>query len=215
MIGIILSGTKYLELLVTIPLWCGLFLIFLSIVFFSKQRKYYSVAAKKNTVIAWVVLAVISVAFSASIFAVQNTDSQYSLGHLSQVTERAVSSQDGWLEAIAHRGVAFFNYTTTAEKIGLYIGIFVLAILTGLFITAMCRVLGSMLIPASSDGKIFKSKFLQSLNNNFVNSKWWGYLIASGASLALWFLATDVGAEWLLNLFNQIGEFIQHLAETA
>lgn len=215
LIGVILTGAKYLGLLVGIPLWSGGILLALSIGFFLFQRAYYSSAATGKAFMAWVTLAITSLAFSASIFAVQNPNSQYSLGHLSQVTERAVQPTDGWLTAIFNRIGAFFNAATLAEKLGLYTGVLVVGIMTALFISAILRVLGSMLIPASSNGKVFKSKFLQNLNNNFVKSKWWGYLITAVASLALWFIATDAGAEWLLNLFNQIGEFIQRLAETA
>lgn len=215
LIGVILTGAKYLGLLVGIPLWSGGILLALSTGFFLFQRAYYSSAATGKAVMAWVTLAITSVAFSASIFAVQNPNSQYSLGHLSQVTERAVQPTDGWLTAIFNRISAFFRDTTPAEKIGLYIGLLVLGIMTALFIAAILRVLGSMLIPASSNGRVFKFKILQNLNNNFIESKWWGYLLASVASLALWFLATDTGTEWVLNVFQQVQDFINNLVKTA
>lgn len=215
LIGIILSGVKYLRIFAYAPLWCGGVLILLGVVFFLKQKIYYSFATKTRAVVAWLVLGLVSMAFSGSISAVQNPNSQYSLGHLSQVTERAVHPHAGWLTAMGQRTGAFFTDTSSSEKIGLYIALLVLATTTALFISAICRVLGAMLIPASSNGKVFKSKFLQNLNNNFIESKWWGYLLASVASLALWFLATDTGTEWVLNVFQQVQDFINNLVKTA
>lgn len=74
-----------------------------------------------------------------------------------------------------------------------------------IFIMAFQRVLGSLLIPATSAGYVYKWKALNVLNNVFVNSKIWGYCLMIASVIFLWWSVTDPGAELVLARTNPQG----------
>lgn len=218
-LGVILTATLYLHYLIAIPLWVAGTVLLVGGLFFWKQENLYSVAAKSKTYLSGFTLATTAVLLSLTIFTVQNPQNLYSLGRLSQQIETQVPESAGWLKSIIARTGELSFDGTMETKVILGVGVLGFIIAAGLFLMALTRVLGSLLLPATSNGRTFGKyivgRTLNNFNSDFVKSKVWGYAAILFFSVLIFFLTTDQGVELLFHLGDQISDIAKRIVETA
>lgn len=214
-IGGLLTATQYLHHLIQLPLWVGGVASIGALLFVAWQRASYSAAALKKTVTALLALMVSSVFFSGTINTVQSTDNTYSLGRVTKEIEATIPVDAGWMTKFLKRAGTFLMAEDFTYRVALVLALIGLTLSALVFVMAIQRVLGAMLLPSTSAGRIYRWKTINALNNAFVESKCWGYALLILVSCGLWWIVTDPGAEFWVQRFIEFQDVVKNLADTA
>lgn len=214
-IGGLLTAARYLQHIIQLPLWVGGITVVGALLFVIWQRASYSTAALKKVVASMLALTTSSIFFSWTINSVQSADNTYSLGRVAQEVEATIPVDAGWLTALFKRAGTFLMSDEFTYQVALVLALMGLTFSALVFVMALQRVLGAMLLPSTSAGHVYRRKTINALNNVFVESKCWGYGLLILASCGLWWSVTDSGAEFWVQRFVELQEFVKSLAETA
>lgn len=214
-IGGILTAARYLHHIIQLPLWAGGTTIIGALIFLVWQRNSYSTAALKKVLVSVLTLAASSIFFSQTITTVQSTDNTYSLGRVAQEIDVTIPVDSGWMTTFFKRVETFLMSEDSTYRVALVLAFMGLTFSALVFVLALQRVLGAMLLPSTSAGRVYRWKTINVLNNSFVESKYWGYGLLILVACGLWWTVTDPGAEFWVQRFTDFQELIKNLADTA
>lgn len=214
-VGGLVTAVRYFHYFASAPLWIALITAVISIAAWVLQQSRYSSAARNKMLLSNLTLFTSSLFLSKTINAIQEPDSAHSLGRVADEIEKIIPADSGWLTKFISRAGEFFKADSGEYRLVFILALVGITLSVTIFIMAFQRVLGSLLIPATSAGYVYKWKALNVLNNVFVNSKIWGYCLMITSVIFLWWSVTDPGAEFWLEQIRKVGEAIKHAAETA
>ena len=214
-IGGLLTAARYLHHIIQLPLWVGGITIIGALLFVVWQRASYSSAALKKVVASMFTLAASSIFFSQTINTVQSVNNTYSLGRVAQEVEATIPVDAGWMTAFFKRAGTFLISDDFTYRVALVLAPIGLIFSALVFVLALQRALGAMLLPSTSAGHVYRWKAINALNNVFVESKYWGYGLIILTSCGLWWVVTDPGAEFLVQRLTEVQELMKNLIETA
>lgn len=214
-IGGILTAARYLHHITQLPLWAGGITTVGSLIFLAWQRASYSAVARKKVLVSVLTLAASSIFFSKTINTVQSVNNTYSLGRVAQEVESTIPTDAGWMTAFFKRTGTFLISEDSTYRVALVLALMGLTFSALVFVMALQRVLGAMLLPSTSAGHVYRWKTINALNNSFVESKYWGYGLLILVSYGLWWTTTDLGAEFWVQRFIDFQELVKNLADTA
>lgn len=218
-IGVVLSVaaalfiTTLIPALTWLPVTSAVPALLIAAITLFKHWGSYTTRARTKTILTWLLTLVSGAQTFTYLHTSQNLTNPYSLFSIYHSTDVAVQPTDGWGTEFIHRATHLIFAGDRTLFLAWGIGLLTLAVLALIYIFLLQMLLGSLLFPATSNGRSF-GRVLTSFNNSFVTAKWGSFVIFSLLTLVLPWITSQDGFTLVLDWGRAANEWLQSLIQT-